>query len=140
MSFIVDSSVALTWCFDDEKTPVTDALLFRLTREGGYAPSLWPLEVLNVLLISQRRGRISWDERRERISLLRSLPVILDKKTIALTWTTTNLLAERYKLTLYDATYLELAQRLGLPLATLDLELRNAAKDLGVPLLGRADD
>lgn len=140
MSFVIDSSVALTWCFDDEKTPISDALLLRLNRGTVYAPSLWPLEMLNVLLVAQRRGRINQDARRERIAFLRSLPVILDKETVVRAWATANLLAERHNLTLYDATYLELAQRLKLPLATLDKELRTAAKTLGVPLLGGTDD
>ena len=49
MTFVVDSSVALTWCFEDEATPAGDALLFRLTEEGAHAPGLWPLEILNAL-------------------------------------------------------------------------------------------
>ncbi|MDR2001180.1 MAG: type II toxin-antitoxin system VapC family toxin [Zoogloeaceae bacterium] len=136
MTFVVDSSVALTWCFEDEATPTADALLAQLTDGGAFAPSLWPLEVLNVLMTAQRRGRMTPEARRDRIAFLRGLPITLDTETAAQTWTASNRLAERYGLTLYDAAYLELAQRLDLPLATLDADLRTAASALGVPLLG----
>jgi predicted nucleic acid-binding protein len=80
------------------------------------------------------------DARQNRVGFLRGLPITIDTETTAQAWTATNRLAERYRLTLYDATYLELAQRLDLPLATLDAELRAAASALGVPLLGVAED
>ena len=140
MSFVVDSSIALTWCFEDEATQAADALLIRLTNDGAHAPSLWPLEVLNALVMAQRRGRLTAAARQERIALLHALPIILDTETCEQAWTITNLLAERHSLTLYDAAYLELAQRLNLPLATLDTDLRTAAKALGVPLLGSPTD
>ncbi len=140
MSFVVDSSIALTWCFEDEATPAADALLIRLAGNGAYAPSLWPLEMLNVLLTAQRRGRISAEARHDRLTLLQTLPIRIDTETAEQAWTITNLFAERYALTLYDAAYLELAQRLNLPLATLGADLRTAAKALDVPLLGSAGD
>jgi predicted nucleic acid-binding protein len=140
MSFVVDSSITLTWCFEDEATQATDALLLRLSIDGAHAPSVWPLEVLNVLLMAQRRGRITLKARQDRVTHLQALPVILDTETAAQAWTITNLLAERHGLTLYDAAYLELAQRLDLPLATLDADLRTAAKALDVPLLGSPSD
>jgi predicted nucleic acid-binding protein len=140
VSFVVDSSIALTWCFEDESTQAADALLVRLTNKGAHAPSLWPLEVLNALVTAERRGRITSKARHERIALLRALPIILDTETAGQAWTITNLLAERHSLTLYDAAYLELAQRLDLPLATLDIDLRAAANVLGVPLMGSTAD
>ena len=140
MSFVVDSSIALTWCFEDEATPAADALLVRLASDGAHAPSLWPLEVLNALLAAQRRGRITSEARQNRLVLLHALPIILDTETAGQAWTITNLSAERHGLTLYDAAYLELAQRLNLPLATLDADLRTAANALGVPLLGSPAD
>ena len=140
MIFVVDSSIALTWCFEDEATPTADALLVRLTKDGAHAPSLWALEVLNALVMAQRRGRITSETRQDRLALLHALPITLDTETAAQAWTTTNRLAERYDLTLYDAAYLELAQRLNVPLATLDADLRKAANALGVPLLGAPED
>ncbi len=136
MSFVIDSSVALTWCFEDEASPAADRLLAQLTDTGAVAPSLWPLEVLNGLAMAERRGRLTTLARHEKISFLQALPISLDHETAAQAWTTTTRLAERYRLTLYDAAYLELAQRLNLPLATLDKELREAARALGLPLLG----
>ena len=136
MTFVVDSSVALSWCFEDERTPSLVALLDRVTDSGAVAPSLWPLEVLNALLAAERRRRVDFIKRHELIGALQSLPIALDTETAAQAWITTNRLAEQYRLTLYDAAYLELAQRLDLPLATLDADLREAANALGVPLLG----
>ncbi|MDR2154024.1 MAG: type II toxin-antitoxin system VapC family toxin [Burkholderiaceae bacterium] len=136
MSFVLDSSVALTWCFEDEATPVADALLIRLAEGGAHAPSLWPLEVLNALTMAERRGRITSQTRYQRIAFLQTLPVALDGQTAEQAWITASRLAELHRLTLYDAAYLELAQRLELPLATLDVDLRAAASALGVPLLG----
>lgn len=133
---MIDSSVALTWCFEDEASPAADRLLAQLTDTGAVAPSLWPLEVLNGLAMAERRGRLTTLARHEKISFLQALPISLDHETAAQAWTTTSRLAERYRLTLYDAAYLELAQRLNLPLATLDKELREAARALGLPLLG----
>ena len=136
MSLIVDSSVALSWCFEDEHTPATVALLDQVAEVGAMAPALWPLEVLNGLAMAERRGRLDAARRHQLIGFLRDLPINLDQETANQTWTATARLAERYRLTLYDAAYLELAQRLNLPLATLDQELRVAANSLGVSLLG----
>ncbi|MCL2298390.1 MAG: type II toxin-antitoxin system VapC family toxin [Proteobacteria bacterium] len=140
MTFVVDSSVALTWCFAEERTPETAALLERAEGSGAVVPSLWPLEVLNALLMAEKRKRIDKYKRYALIDALHALPITLDAETVTQAWVTTNRLAERYRLTLYDATYLELAQRLDLPLATLDADLRGAASALGVPLLGAPGD
>jgi predicted nucleic acid-binding protein len=97
---------------------------------------LWPLEVLNGLIIAERRGRLDAQRRQRMTSLLQALPVTIDSETVRNAWRLTSHLAERFRLTVYDATYLELAQRMNLPLATLDQELRTAGMTLGVPLLG----
>ena len=140
MTFVIDSSVALTWCFAEERTAETVALLDRVTDSGATAPSLWPLEILNALLMAERRKRVDFAKRHELIDALQSLPVTLDTETAAQAWITANRLAERHCLTVYDAAYLELAQRLDLPLATLDADLRKAASALGIPLLGVPGD
>lgn len=136
MSLVLDSSVALTWCFEDEHTPATLALLDQIAETGAMAPALWPLEILNGLAMAERRGRLDTAHRRQLAGFLRDLPVDLDPETASQAWTATALLAERYRLTLYDAAYLELAQRLDLPLATLDQELRAAGSALDIVLLG----
>ncbi len=136
MSLVLDSSVALTWCFEDEHTPATLALLDQIAETGAMAPALWPLEILNGLAMAERRGRLDTAHRRQLAGFLRDLPVDLDPETASQAWTATALLAERYRLSLYDAAYLELAQRLDLPLATLDQELRAAGNALDIVLLG----
>ncbi|MBS0445101.1 MAG: type II toxin-antitoxin system VapC family toxin [Proteobacteria bacterium] len=136
MSLVLDSSVALTWCFEDERTNATIEVLGAVEQNAGIAPSLWPLEVQNALVMAERRKRLSESQRHQLSNFLSALPVALDNETAEQAWTVTTHLAERFRLTLYDAAYLELAHRTGLPLATLDLELRNAGSALGVPLLG----
>ena len=136
MSLVLDSSVALTWCFEDEHTSATLDLLDQIAETGAMAPSLWPLEILNGLAMAERRGRLDATRRHQLAGFLRDLPINLDPETASQSWTATALLAERYRLTLYDAAYLELAQRLDLPLATLDQELRVAGRALGLTLLG----
>jgi predicted nucleic acid-binding protein len=137
VSFVVDSSIALAWCFEDEHTQPIIALLDRITETGAWAPSLWPLETLNGLLMAERKKRLDSGRRQRLASFLRALPVTLDMETTDHAWTVGVRLAERYGLTTYDAAYLELAQRLKLPLATLDEELIRAGKSLRVAVLGK---
>jgi predicted nucleic acid-binding protein len=136
VSFVVDNSVALAWCFEDEHTRQVMDLLDRVAETGAFAPSLWPLEALNGLLMAERRRRIHAARRERLAGFLRALPVTLDIETVDHAWTTTVRLAERHRLKVYDAAYLELAQRRKLPLATLDVDLIKAAKVLGTPVLG----
>jgi predicted nucleic acid-binding protein len=137
VSFVIDNSVALAWCFEDEQTQSIMDLLDRITETGAVAPSLWPLEALNALLMAERRKRLDVKRRQRFAGFLRALPVTLDTETADQAWTATARLAERHRLTLYDAAYLELAQRRRLPLATLDEDLIAAGKALGMTLLGR---
>ncbi|HEY6509091.1 MAG TPA: type II toxin-antitoxin system VapC family toxin [Vicinamibacterales bacterium] len=132
---VLDSSVALTWCFEDEQTPASLGLLERVVEGGAVAPSVWPLEVLNALVMAERRKRVDAAQRHRLTDLLRDLPIVLDDEAAAQAWSATVQLAERHHLTVYDATYLELAQRSGLPLASLDHELRAAAVAAGVALV-----
>jgi predicted nucleic acid-binding protein len=137
VSFVLDNSVALTWCFEDERTPATAELLEQIGEAGAIAPMLWPLEALNVLLVAERRGRLDAKRRRNLAVFLSALPIKLDDETAAQIWTETSRLAERFNLSSYNATYLELAQRQQLPLASLDQDLRNAAAALGLTVLGK---
>jgi len=136
MSFVLDNSVALTWFFEDERTPATTALLERVGEAGALAPGLWPLEALNGLLVAERRGRLDSSRRQRLAGFLHALPISLDGETATQAWTTTVGLAERFALSAYDAAYLELAQRHRLPLATLDRDLRAAVTALGLTVLG----
>lgn len=133
---MLDPSLALSWYFEDERTPAADRLLDRVAEEGAVVPTLWRLEIANGLRHAIRRKRIDPTFRNKAISQLARLPIAIDPETDRYAWTTTLLLADRFDLTLYDAAYLELAQRRALPLATLDRALCAAAGALGVGLLG----
>lgn len=136
MSLVIDSSITLAWFFQDERSEAADTVLRQVTESGAVAPSLWRLEVANGLQMAVKRNRINTDFRDASLADLRALAVTIDSETDHHAWTTTLHLAERYRLTLYDAAYLELAQRMGLPLATLDQELRIAGGALDITLLG----
>ena len=136
MSLVIDTSITLVWFFEDERFYVVDAILSDVADHGAIAPSLWRLEVANALQSAVHRKRIATVFRDASLTDLRALMVNIDLETDLHAWATTLHLAERFNLTLYDATYLELAQRLSLPLATLDQELRSAGGALGVRLLG----
>lgn len=129
---VINSSVALTWCFDDEATPETDALFERVRDEGAVVPGLWRLEVGNVLLQAERRGRIDGGDVKARLDLIGDLPISVDEETGLRAWREILVLARGERLTVYDAAYLELAVRRRLPLFTLDRELAAAALRCGV--------
>jgi len=135
--WVPDASATLTWCFEDEAMAWTDALLADL-RAGDEAmvPAHWPAEVANALLIAVRRGRITRQKANRFFLDLRALPIRIDPESSETVFDQVFKLAEKYSLTVYDAAYLELAIREGLPLATLDNELRKAARASGVPLAG----
>jgi predicted nucleic acid-binding protein len=133
---VVDASLTLSWYFEDERTPAADALLDQVTDTGVVVPVLWRLEVANGLQMAIRRRRIDADFRDRAIQQLMLLPVTIDFDSDAYVWMTTRRLADRFGLTIYDASYPELAQRRNLPLATFDQELRDAAHALGLALLG----
>lgn len=135
MSFVLDNSVALAWCFEDEQTSGIMALLDRVTEEGAVVPQLWPIEALNGLLMAERRGRLGAAVRRRMAGFLQQLPISRDDEPAERVSEATAQLAERHHLTAYDATYLELAARLGLPLATTDKPLISAARSARVTLL-----
>jgi predicted nucleic acid-binding protein len=136
MSLVIDASLTVTWYFDDETTPATEAILDRVAETGAIVPTLWRLEVANAFQSAIRRQRITALYRDHSLTALTQLPISIDPDTNAYAWTTTLRLAERFALTIYDSAYLELAQRRSLSLATLDAELREAATALGISLLG----
>lgn len=135
---VLDSSVALAWVLPGEGSEATEALLDEIAAAGAAAPGLWPLETANVLLQAEKARRITQDERRRSLATLAALPIHIDPDTASQAFGRTLDLAETQGLTLYDASYLELALRLALPLASLDKKLRQAAAAAGVALLGRA--
>lgn len=135
MNFVLDCSIAMAWCFEDEATEFTDSVLEELAQGSAKVPSIWFLEVANVLAISERRGRTNQAKITQFLRLLGSLPITVDAKTGEKAFTDVLTLARTHKLTSYDAAYLELALREGLALATLDEELKRVASKLGVTIL-----
>ena len=131
-ALVIDSSAALSWCFEDEASPESDALFERVRDQGAVVPALWHLEVANVLLQAERRGRITTGDVAMRLELIAELPITTDNETNARAWREIMALARAEGLTTYDATYLELAIRRGLPLQTNDAALITAAKRIGV--------
>lgn len=132
--FVLDGSVALVWGFEDEDDAYATAILERMADLQAHVPSLWSLEVANALLVGERRGRTTAANTARFLAILGSFPIIVDEETVARAWTETMHLARAHNLSAYDATYLELAIRLGLPLASLDGKLKAAASAVGVPL------
>lgn len=132
--FVVDASITLAWCFADESTEATDAVLRRLLTEGGLAPAHWPLEVANALHFGERRGRIDTGALDEARSLLAELPVEVVPDGIAAAIELSEP-ARRFDLSVYDAAYLGLAADRGLALATRDARLADACRAAGVPLV-----
>jgi predicted nucleic acid-binding protein len=132
----LDASVALSWCFEDESTAATQEILERLDTDSAIAPSLLPLEMANVLALAERRKRISASRVAEFVELIDTLAIEIEEQISARVLHDVLNLARAAALTAYDASYLELAMRLGLPLASKDVALRRAAAKLGVPLLG----
>lgn len=136
MSLVIDASLTLAWYFEDERTPAIDAVLDEVVRDGAVVPSLWRLEVVNGLQMAVRRKRIDISFRDRALQQLDLLPITVDAETGAQAWSATLRLTDRFQLTIYDATYLELAHRRTMPLATLDRALRAAGRALGVALIG----
>ena len=137
MSLVLDASLTLSWYFEDERTPAIDAVLDQVVASGAVVPSLWRMEVANGFQMAIRRNRIDRDFCDRAIRHLGLLPIVVDPETDTYVWTATLRLADRFGLTVYDAVYLELAQRRGLPLASLDKELSAAGQALGVSTQGR---
>jgi predicted nucleic acid-binding protein len=138
MTCVIDASIALSWFFEDQRTKQLDAVLDLVAESGATVPGLWPLEVANALLLAHRRGRISTAFRHQAIERLTRLPIAIDLETNTRAWTSTLPLAEKTELSVYDASYLELAIRLIVPLASADRKLCDAAKRAGVPLIATA--
>ena len=139
--FVIDASVALAWCFDDEATEATRTLLDRFEDERderAEVPSLWHLELANALAMGERKGRITPARASEFIALIDGLPIVIDERTPNFALSSVLELSRRQQLSAYDASYLELAMRRGVPLATKDNDLARAANHMGVTLLPTA--
>ncbi len=134
-NLVVDNSVVMTWCFSDETNKYSDAVLDSLETSTAFVPSIWPLEVGNVLLVAERRKRLSEADSTRFIALLTELPIAIEQEEPQRMMTDIPALARKHNISTYDASYLDLAMRKGLPVATLDKGLRKAARRSRVPLL-----
>jgi predicted nucleic acid-binding protein len=131
-SFVLDASATLAWCFEDERTAPAVSMLERLRDQEALVPPLWLLELANGLIVAERRGRITRAESTRFLGLVGELPIRIDQTSTLNLASSLMELAREYDLSAYDAAYLELALRLGQPLATLDERLRSAADRAGV--------
>ena len=136
MSLVIDASITMAWCFEDEATSATEEVLDLVVETNAIVPTIWRFEVGNALQMAIRRKRITEIFRDDALAKLLAMPISVDSETDVHAWTTAFRLSERFGLTLYDAAYVELAQRRSLPLATLDRDMRAAAHALAIPLLG----
>jgi predicted nucleic acid-binding protein len=133
--FVIDASAAVVWCFDDEATTATHALLDRFEEEYAEVPCLRHMEMANALAVGERHGRITPARTSEFIALIAGIPIVVGEQTPLLALSTVLDLARSEGLSAYDASYLKLAMRRGLPLATRDDALVKAARRVGVTLL-----
>jgi predicted nucleic acid-binding protein len=136
VSLVIDASITLSWFFKDERTAASRAVFDEVLDDGAIVPVLWRFEVANSLQMAVRRSRIAATDRDETLADLRNIEIAVDLEGSALAWTSCVQLAERHRLTVYDAAYLELAQRRRLKLATLDVALILAARTEHVPVIG----
>jgi len=133
---VLDASVTLAWCFPEESTAYTEGVLDLLANGAeAAAPAIWPFEVANALLVAERRKRITTAQVTSMLQRIASLPISVDSIQVHRAFGQILAVAREEKLTEYDAAYLELAMREGLPLATLDGQLKQGARSSGVELV-----
>jgi predicted nucleic acid-binding protein len=133
--FVLDASIALAWCFRDEADEAADRILDRLEGEDAVVPSIWPLEVANGLRTAERHGRLEPADTRHHREVLMALPVAVEPVGLGEALGDIADLARLLDLTAYDAAYVALAARRGIPLATADERLRRASAQAGVDVL-----
>jgi predicted nucleic acid-binding protein len=134
-AFVADASVAIGWVHPAQATTQTAAMLDAIAAGATLeVPALWPLEVANALTVLQRRRKLTEEEGREGLGWLRSLPLRVDHEMAVLAFSRLSELASAHRLSVYDAAYLELAQRRRLVLGCTDGPLRKAARRAGVSL------
>lgn len=124
----------MAWCFHDETSPYAQKVLEALNRHETVTPAVWPLKACNVLVVAERKKRLHKNASTQFLALLNDLPIRVEQKNSERMFADILALAREHNITTYDASYLDLAIHMGLPLATLDAALRNAAKKSKVPL------
>lgn len=132
MSVVLDASVALAWCFKDETSEYAARIIERVGGAGAHVPAIWPMEVGNAVLVAERRKRATPAETVEVLGLLRNLPIEVEPVAVDDVFGVVLTLARAHGLSVYDATYIELALRRALPLATVDRRLGDVAARVGL--------
>ncbi|NQW11550.1 MAG: type II toxin-antitoxin system VapC family toxin [Alphaproteobacteria bacterium] len=132
---VLDASVTLSWIFEDEVIPAGEEIFRQAYEHGVLVPAIWPVEVANVLLQAGKRGRIDDARLTEWLVILTNIPTTMEDRPPRDTFETIVPLARAQGLTACDASYLDLAMRHKLPLATKDAALRTAAQRVGVDVL-----
>ncbi len=135
MGFVLDASITLSWCFKDECTALTDQTLKLLETEQAFVPEIWSLEIGNILILAERKKRIKYADIVQFLELINKLNIEIDNETSSKAFNEILYLAHSEKITTYDASYLELAMRKGVPLASKDLQLCKIAERLGTKIL-----
>jgi predicted nucleic acid-binding protein len=136
VSLVLDSSATLAWIYADELTQAVEQVFDTVISSNAWVPVIWPLEVGNSLQMAVRHGRIKASFRDATLADLALMNIKIDDETNIHVCSTTMQLAQKFKLTLYDAAYIELAHRKSLSLASLNKELRAAARAMHLRLLG----
>ncbi len=135
--FVIDNTVVMAWCFQDEANPYADAVLEQLTTSGVTVPASWPLEVGNILLAAERNNRLSEADITRLVALLKKLPLTVEQDTPLRAMGEILMLAREHRLSTFEASYLDLAMRGSMALATLNQNLRYAATKCRVPILDK---
>jgi len=134
-SFVLDCSMTMAWCFQDEATPRTNSVRSSLTKNSAIVPTVWCLEVINVLLVAEQRKRMSKTDSITFLSFLKELPIEIETEHPSMSHENIMELGRKHALSSYDAAYLDLALRKTVPLATLDTKLQAIAKKLDVQVI-----
>lgn len=132
--FVLDCSISASWCLQDETNDKAESILQLLLQTEAYVPSIWPYEMANVLVMAERRNRMSKADAVRALALIQNLPIRIVDSTMA-DLERIQRTARDYQVSAYDAGYLELSLRFGIPMATLDNRLISAAQKVGVVLL-----
>jgi len=133
---VLDNSIVMAWCFEDESNALADSVLELLQTTSAIVPAIWPLEVGNVLLVAERKRRLSEADISRFLAMLAALPIRSEPESPQRAMSQILFLAREHKLSTYDASYLDLAMREGVPLATLDKGLLRAARRCHVDIVG----
>jgi predicted nucleic acid-binding protein len=134
LTFVIDASVVVAWCLQDESSEAAEAAMERLLAEGGIAPAHWPIEIASALRSAERRGRLDESSIGQLQPRLTALPIEILPDDLRSALSVIDI-ARRHDLSVYDASYLDLAEMRGLGLATVDVRLARACRTAGIPLI-----